>query len=195
MDIVIATNNKNKLKEYKEILLPLGINCLSLNDVNINIDPDETGTSFAENSLIKARSIARFTNKVVIADDSGLIIDAMPNELGLFSKRFMENCSYNEKMKEILRRLENKNRSARFICVITLTNYQDKTFQFEGICEGYIGNEIIGNNGFGYDPIFHALNNEKSMAELDENIKNEISHRGIASKKLLEFLKESVGDL
>lgn len=195
MDIVIATNNKNKLKEYKEILLPLGINCLSLDDINVNIDPEETGTTFAENSLIKAKTIARYTNKVVISDDSGLIIDEMPNELGLFSKRFMENCSYEEKMKEILKRLENKNRSARFICVITLTNYLDSTYQFEGVCEGYIGSKIAGKNGFGYDPIFHALDNEKSMAELEENIKNQISHRGIASKKLYDFLKERVGDL
>ena len=91
MDIVIATNNQNKLTEYKEILCPLGFNCLSLKELNINIDPDETGETYAENSLIKASTIAKYTNKVVLADDSGLIIDSMPNELGVFSKRFMEN--------------------------------------------------------------------------------------------------------
>lgn len=193
MDIVIATNNVNKLNEYKEILLPLGFNCLSLKDVNIDIDPEETGTSFAENSLIKASCIAKYTNKPVIGDDSGLIIDAMPNELGLFSKRFMENSTYNEKMEAIIEKLKGKVNTARFICVITLTNYQGRTIQFEGISEGYIGNEIKGSNGFGYDPIFYPLGSNKSMAELSSEEKHKISHRGLASMKLVNYLKESLG--
>ena len=183
MDIVIATNNVNKLNEYKEILLPLGFNCLSLKDVNIDIDPEETGTTFAENSLIKASCIAKYTNKPVIGDDSGLIIDAMPNELGLFSKRFMENCSYKEKMEAIIEKLKGKVNTARFICAI----------QFEGISEGYIGNKIKGNNGFGYDPIFYPLGSNKSMAELSSEEKHKISHRGLASMKLVNYLKESLG--
>lgn len=193
MDIVIATNNQNKLNEYKEILQPLGFNCLSLKDINVNVDPEETGTTFEENSLIKATEIAKYTKKPVIGDDSGLIIDAMPNELGLFSKRFMENCSYKEKMEAIIERLKDKEKSARFICVITLTNYFGKTIQFKGVSEGYIGNEIKGTHGFGYDPIFYSLNSNKSMAEIEESEKHKISHRGLASKKLVEYLKESMG--
>ena len=177
MDIVIATNNVNKLNEYKEILLPLGFNCLSLKDINVDVDPEETGTTFAENSLIKASCIAKYTNKPVIGDDSGLIIDAMPNELGLFSKRFMENSSYLEKMEAIIERLKGKEKTARFVCVITLTNFQGKTIQFEGISEGYIGSEIKGRNGFGYDPIFYPVGSNKSMAELSNDEKNKISSR------------------
>ena len=194
MDIIIATNNDHKLKEYKEILNHLGINCLSLKDENIDVDPDEDGNSFAENSLIKAKCIAKYTNKPVLADDSGLIIDAMPNELGIYSKRFMENSPYAIKNAAIIERLKGKSKTARFICVITLTNFINKTVQFEGICEGYIADSIKGINGFGYDPIFCALGNEKSMAELKESEKNEISHRGLATKKLVKFLKESLGE-
>ena len=194
MDIVIATNNLHKLEEYKQILHPLGFNCLSLDDVNINSDIEETGTTFSENSLIKANDIAKYTDKVILSDDSGLIIDAMPNELGIHSKRFMENSPYAIKNAAIIERLKGKSKTARFICVITLTNFTNKTVQFEGVCEGYIADSINGINGFGYDPIFCALCNEKSMAELKESEKNEISHRGLATKKLVKFLKESLGE-
>ena len=138
--------------------------------------------------------IKKHTNKIVLADDSGLIIDAMPNELGIYSKRFMEFNSYQEKMQAIIERLKDKEKTARFTCVITLTNYNGKTIQFEGVCEGSISTTIAGNKGFGYDPCFVPKGYNKTMAELGEGIKNQISHRGVASKKLLSYLKESMGE-
>ena len=190
MDIVVATNNKNKLREYKEILMPLGVNCLSLTDIGVDFDPIETGTTFQENSLIKAKSIASYTDKIVLADDSGIIIDAMPNELGVFSKRFMEFSTYEEKNAEIIKRVKGKVKTSRYVCVITLTNYFGKTIQFEGIFEGYISDEARGSNGFGYDPIFCPLGSSKTVSEMEDSEKHEISHRGIAAKKLYEFLEK-----
>ena len=194
MNIVIATNNAHKVKEYSEILNPLGITCLSLKDVNIDVDPDENGNSFAENSMIKAKEIAKYTDLAVLGDDSGLIIDAMPNELGLYSKRFMEDRPYEEKMAAIIERLKNNVKTARFVCVITLTNYNNQTVQFEGICEGSISSEIKGVQGFGYDPVFIPNGYDKTMGELGEEVKNKVSHRGLASIKLVKYLKESMGE-
>lgn len=192
MDIVIATNNENKLYEYKQILEPLGFNCVSLKDENINCDPDETGDSFQENSLIKATEIAKLTDKIVIADDSGLVINSLPDILGVKSKRFLdENATYFQRNSKIIEMLKNKDRSAYFICCITLTNYKGNTFQFEGIVNGKIAYEIKGKNGFGYDPIFIPDGLDKTLGEVDENYKNQISHRGVASKFLVEFLKNN----
>ena len=194
MDIVIATNNKDKLKEFKEILLPLGVNCLTLKDINVDVDPEEDGTTFKENSYIKATTIGKYTSLPVIADDSGIIIDALPGELGVYSKRFMEFSPYEEKNKTIIGRIKGKVRTARYVCVITLTNYMGKTMQFEGIWEGYISDEAKGTHGFGYDPIFCPLGSNKTVGEMQESEKHKISHRGIAAKKLFDFLKESIGE-
>ncbi|MDY2889782.1 MAG: RdgB/HAM1 family non-canonical purine NTP pyrophosphatase [Candidatus Caccosoma sp.] len=192
MDIVIATNNEHKVLEYKNILKGLNINCLSLNDLNIKCEPDETGKDFLDNSLIKAKEIARFTDKVIIADDSGLLIESLPNLLGVYSHRFLPLASYREKCEEILELLENSNnRKAKFVCVITLYNFKNEPIFFKGECLGSIGYEIKGDNGFGFDPIFIPKSYNKTMAELSEQTKNSISHRGIASKKLIAYLKES----
>lgn len=192
MDIVIATNNEHKVLEYKNILRGLNINCLSLNDLNIKCEPDETGKDFLDNSLIKAKEIAKFTNKVIIADDSGLLIESLPNLLGVYSHRFLPLASYREKCEKILELLENSNnRKAKFICVITLYNFKNEPIFFKGECFGSIGYEIKGENGFGFDPIFIPTSYNKTMAELSEQTKNSISHRGIASKKLIAYLKES----
>ena len=192
MDILIATNNKNKVKEYIEIFKDFDINCLSISDLNIDCDPQETGKTFHENSMIKAKEIAKFTDLPIISDDSGLVIDSLPDILGVYSHRFMPNNSYNEKCKEVIKLLENKPRNAHFVCVITLLNFNGETIQFEGISYGNISEEIKGENGFGYDPIFIPLGYDKTFSELDNELKNKLSHRGLASKKLIDFLNENL---
>lgn len=192
MDILIATNNNDKVKEYKEILSSLNCNILTLSDLNIVDDAEEDGSTFHENSLIKAKSVSKFTDKVIISDDSGIVIDAMPNELGIHSKRFMPELNYKGKMNEVLKRIKGKERTARFICVITLLNFKDQPLQFEGICEGRICESIKGENGFGYDPIFIPLNENKTMGEMSEEKKNRLSHRALAGQKLVEYLKKEI---
>ena len=189
MDIVIATNNINKVKEYNEILSPLGFNCLSLKDLNIICDPEETGSTFKENALIKAKEIAKYTNKVILADDSGIEIDAYPNLLGIYSHRFLENEPYSIKNATLISMLKDKIKTARYVCVIALVNFNEQELFFEGICEGHISDIPKGNNGFGYDPIFIPSGLDKTMAELESEEKHKISHRGIASIKLVEYLK------
>lgn len=189
MDIVIATNNINKVKEYNEILSPLGFNCLSLKDLNIICDPEETGSTFKENALIKANEIAKYTNKVILADDSGIEIDAYPNLLGIYSHRFLENEPYSIKNATLIEMLKDKIKTARYVCAIALVNFNDQELFFEGICEGHISDIPKGNNGFGYDPIFIPIGLDKTMAELESEEKHKISHRGIASNKLVEYLK------
>ena len=189
MDIVIATNNINKVKEYNEILSPLGFNCLSLKDLNIICDPEETGSTFKENALIKAKEIAKYTNRVILADDSGMEVDAYPNLLGIYSHRFLENEPYSIKNATLIEMLKNKIKTARYVCVIALINFNEQELFFEGICEGHISDIPKGNNGFGYDPIFIPNGLDKTMAELESDEKNKISHRGIASNKLVEYLK------
>lgn len=192
MNIVLATNNPHKVKEYKRILAPINCNILTLDDLNIVDDAEETGNTFNENSLIKACSIAKYTNCVIISDDSGIIIDAMKDELGVHSKRFLPSLDYKGKMSAILNRLEGKTRTSRFICVITLLNFKDKPIQFEGICEGHISDSIKGSNGFGYDPIFIPNNQSETMAQMSEEKKNLISHRALAGQKLIEYLKREI---
>jgi len=192
MEIVIATNNEDKVKEYKEILKELNAKIYSLKDLNIHDDPEETGTTFSENSLIKAKAISKYTDKIIIADDSGLVIDALPDLLGVFSKRFMgANATYYQKNTEVIRLLEGKERTARFICCLTVLNLTDEPLQFTGICEGSIGYEIKGENGFGFDPIFIPLNYKMSISEVSDEEKNRISHRGLACQKFINYLKEN----
>lgn len=190
MEIVIATNNEHKVQEYRELLKNMDIHCHSLKDLNIHFEAEETGKTFHENSFIKANAIAKYTSKTIIADDSGLIIDAYPELLGIYSHRFLKEASYEEKCKEILKRVKNKVRTARFVCSITLLNFQKQPVQFEGICEGIIADEYKGKNGFGYDPIFIPNGYKLTMGELSFDEKNKISHRGIASKQLIQYLNE-----
>lgn len=192
LTIVISSNNPHKIKEYKEIFIDYpNIEILSLKDANIDVDPEENGKTFKENSLIKAKAVAELTDNLVIADDSGLEIDALDGFPGIYSSRFMCNHTYEEKFAAIFDMLKEKeNRNAQFHCVITLVNLCEEPLFFEGIIRGKIAKSSNGTNGFGYDPIFIPIGHNKSFADLSENEKNAISHRGIASNKLLSFLKE-----
>ena len=191
LTIIISSNNNHKIKEYQEIFSNYpNITILSLKDANINVDPEENGATFKENSLIKAKAVAEFTNNLVIADDSGLEIDALDGFPGIYSSRFMSNCTYSEKFIAIFDMLKNKaNRKAQFHCVITLINLISEPLFFEGIVRGEIANSPIGSSGFGYDPIFVPEGYSTSFANISEDEKNAISHRGIAVNKMLDYLK------
>ncbi len=191
---VIATGNENKVKEFYKMLSPLGYDVKSLKDINLEIDVEETGTTFEENSLIKARDIASKLGKeyIVIADDSGLEIKALGGFPGIYSSRFMEGRPYSEKCLEIIKRLEGKDdRTANFTSAISLINYVDEDKVFVGKTFGKIDTKIEGDNGFGYDPIFVSddLGMSFGLCTLEE--KNKVSHRGRALNALLEFIKSN----
>lgn len=190
MKVVIASNNQGKIKEFKEILSPMGYEILDLN-VSLN-EFEEIGSTFKENALLKAEFVYRKTGYLTIADDSGLCIRSLPDILGVYSARFMgEATNYQVKMRAILDLLKDKDdRSAYFKSVIAVVG-DGVNLAFEGVCEGDIASEIKGESGFGYDPIFIPKNYQKSFGELDESIKNQISHRFKALKQMMEYLNET----
>lgn len=189
--IIVATNNKHKLEEFKKILGPYDIEILSLNDAKIVSDPDETGDTFQDNSLIKAKSVCRFTNEVVISDDSGLCVHALNDFPGVHSSRFMENSSYKEKWVAINKMLENyEDKSAHFQSTLCVMNLGKDPLFFVGKINGIIV-PAQGDSGFGYDPIFFVQEKNKTFGEMSSQEKNELSHRGVALKKFLEFLQKN----
>lgn len=194
MKLIMATGNMNKIKEVRQILQDTDIEVISMSDAGIDIEIEETGKTFEENAKLKAETIRNLTNMPVMADDSGLIIDAMPDELGIYSARFMgQDTPYTVKNQEILNRLKDvptNSRSARFICTIAIAFPDEETKVFEGVFEGRIAYEAEGDNGFGYDPIFYLPELGCTSAQLTEDEKNKISHRGKALKLATEELKK-----
>ena len=193
LEIVIATNNPNKVEEYRQMFASISnIKLFSLKDENIHIEIEENGKTFKENSLIKAEAISKFTNKFVLADDSGLEIEALDNFPGIYSARFMEGKPYKEKWAAIFEMLKNKeNKNAQFHCAITFITPSKDKYVFEGIEKGYITDKIEGENGFGYDPIFFSNSLNKTFGNATEEEKNAVSHRGKAFSQLLEFIKNN----
>ena len=193
LEIVIATNNPNKVEEYRQMFASISnIKLFSLKDENIHIEIEENGKTFKENSLIKAEAISKLTNKFVLADDSGLEIEALDNFPGIYSARFMEGRPYKEKWAAIFEMLKNKeNKNAQFHCAITFITPTKEKYVFEGIEKGYITENIEGENGFGYDPIFFSNSLNKTFGNATEEEKNAVSHRGKAFSQLLEFIKNN----
>ena len=193
LEIVIATNNPNKVEEYRQMFASISnIKLFSLKDENIHIEIEENGKTFKENSLIKAETISKLTNKFVLADDSGLEIEALDNFPGIYSARFMEGRPYKEKWAAIFEMLKNKeNKNAQFHCAITFITPTKEKYVFEGIEKGYITEKIEGENGFGYDPIFFSNSLNKTFGNATEEEKNAVSHRGKAFSQLLEFIKNN----
>ena len=193
LEIVIATNNPNKVEEYRQMFASISnIKLFSLKDENIHIEIEENGKTFKENSLIKAEAISKLTNKFVLADDSGLEIEALDNFPGIYSARFMEGRPYKEKWAAIFEMLKNKeNKNAQFHCAITFITPTKEKYVFEGIEKGYITEKIEGENGFGYDPIFFSNSLNKTFGNATEEEKNAVSHRGKAFSQLLEFIKNN----
>ena len=193
MDIILASNNKNKLREMRDILKDFGINVISQKEANINIEIEETGTTFEENAILKAKAIYELTKMPVISDDSGLEIDALDGAPGVYSNRFAgENATDEDKMNKVLSLMKDvpeEKRTARFKCTICYIDKNGNINTFTGVAEGKIGYKQIGENGFGYDPIFICEKN-KTFAEIPGEEKNKISHRGRAIERFIEFLKE-----
>lgn len=190
--IIFATGNKGKIKEIQEILQDMDVEILTMKEAGINIDIEENGSTYEENALIKARAVSNYTDAIVMADDSGLEVDAMDKQPGVFSARFMgEDTSYRIKNAAIIKNLEGlegQERSARFVCAIA-TVFPDKSeVTTRATVEGQIGFEEKGENGFGYDPIFYVPEFGKTTAELSPEEKNQVSHRG----KALRLMKEEL---
>lgn len=192
MKLIIASNNQGKIREYKEILEPLGFEVVSQKEAGVMLEPDETGTTFAENAAIKAKAIFEMVNCAVLADDSGLCVDALEGEPGVYSARYGGLQTSDERSELLLSKLENvpdKNRTAHFVCNIHMILNDGREIIAEGKCSGKIGHEFKGSNGFGYDPIF--MYGDKSFAEISSDEKNRISHRAAALNDLIQKLKES----
>lgn len=193
--IVFATTNEGKVKEIKEILGDFPIEVVSMKGMGITADIEENGTTFEENSLIKARALAKLTGLPALADDSGLEVDYLNGEPGIYSARYLgRDTDYDYKNNYIIDKLsgaKGEDRSARFVCVISLVLPDGREFVERGVVEGLIGYEQKGENGFGYDPIFYLPEYGKTSAELPPEKKNKISHRGkalTAMKKLIVTL-------
>ncbi|MBQ7774613.1 MAG: XTP/dITP diphosphatase [Lachnospiraceae bacterium] len=192
--IIFATGNKGKIKEIQMILADLGVEVITMKEAGIEIDIVEDGKTYEENALIKARAVAAHADCIVMADDSGLEIDYLNNEPGIYSARYMgEDTSYTIKNANLIERLNgvpDEQRTARFVCAIAAVMPDGKELTTRGIIEGQIGYEEKGSNGFGYDPIFYVPRFGKTTAELSEEEKNQVSHRGNALMKMKEELKK-----
>ncbi len=185
--IVFATNNENKLREAREILAPLGIEVISQHEAGAECEPEENGVTFAENAMIKAKAVYDIVKCPVIADDSGLCVDALDGRPGVYSARYAPKGQECAKLLSEMKDIPNDKRGAYFQCVIAYID-SDGYFTVSGKCIGKIGYEERGTNGFGYDPVF--VYNEKTLAEMSADDKNKISHRGNALKGLFDELKK-----
>ena len=190
--IIFATTNENKMREIKMILADVPFEIVSLKESGINADIEENGTTFEENAVIKAKAICELTGLITLADDSGLEIDYIHKEPGVYSARYMgEETPYHVKNQSLIERLkdaEGEQRSARFVCVIAAAFPDGRVITTRGTIEGRIGFEERGNNGFGYDPILYVPEYNMKTGEMPPELKNKISHRG----KALEQMKEEL---
>ncbi|MCM3543332.1 XTP/dITP diphosphatase [Priestia megaterium] len=191
-EIIIATKNAGKVKDFETLFSPKGFKVKSLLDFPEIEDVEETGVTFAENATLKAEAISSVLNKPVIADDSGLAIDALNGEPGVYSARYAgENKDDNANIEKVLQKLNDvpfEKRTARFHCALAIAVPGKRTEIVEGTCEGHILEEKRGENGFGYDPIFFVEKWRCSMAELTKEQKNQISHRANALKRLAPLI-------
>lgn len=194
MRIIFATGNEGKMREIRMIMEDLGLEILSMKEAGLKADIEENGTTFEENAVIKAKGVAELCEDIVLADDSGLEIDALNKEPGVLSARYMgEDTDYHIKNMSLVNRLEgvpDEQRTARFVCAIAAALPDGRVLETKAAMEGRIGYEERGENGFGYDPIFVLPEYGLSTAEISPELKNELSHRGIALRLMKEKLKE-----
>lgn len=189
-EIVFASHNEGKIKEIKKLLAPYGIMVKSTLDMNLP-DVEETGKTFEENSLLKSRTIAKLVNMPCLADDSGLCVDALNGAPGVYSARYAPNRDFDKGMEKLLAEMEkspNKSRNAHFSCVISLAWPDGQYKVFAGQVDGKIAFHKMGAGGFGYDPLFVPEGFTSSFAQMSQEEKNKISHRGRAVEKLKDFL-------
>ena len=194
--IIFATTNEGKMDEIRMILKDLKVELISLKDANLCLDIEENGLTFEENAIIKARTVMELTGEMVLADDSGLEVDFMDKAPGIYSARFLgEETPYNVKNQYIIDKLidaKGEERRARFVCVIACAFPNGDVITRRGTIEGFIANEICGVNGFGYDPIFYVPEYHCTTAEMSPELKNSISHRGIALNAIKDVIKENI---
>lgn len=190
--IMIATSNAHKVEEFKRMLQPYGYEVKSLLDLDEEIDIEENGTTFEENALIKAKTIYDKLHIEVIADDSGLAVNAMHGEPGIYSARFLgRDTSYDVKNQYIIDQVKDaEDKGAQFVCAIAYIDADGHENVFTGVVEGEIYDHIEGAKGFGYDPIFYYPPLKTTLANVSEDQKNEVSHRGKAIQMLLNYMKE-----
>ena len=192
MKLVIATGNKDKVREINEVLAGTGFEAVDMKSEGINPDIIEDAETFEGNALIKARAVHEFTNDYVMADDSGLCIDALDGAPGVYSARFCgEDSTYEEKFAkiyELLKDVPKDQWTARFVCAIAVVRPDGTEFTVRGECEGLLLDHPVGENGFGYDPIFFKPEFGMTTAQMDPEVKNSISHRGKALRAMVERL-------
>ena len=191
MKVIIATKNEGKVREFRELLKPYGFEPVSMAQAGVDVEIEEDGETFEENAHIKAKAVRAATGMPVIADDSGLEVEFLGGAPGIYSARYAgENATdeeRNEKLLEEMYGVDKPLRSARFVCAIYFILDNKREYCVTGTLDGYIGDEPVGDGGFGYDPIF-MLEDDRSLAELSEKEKNKISHRANAMRKLAEEL-------
>ena len=191
-EIIIATKNKGKARDFIAMFAPLGFEVKTLHDYEEVGEVEETGATFEENAILKAETVAKRLGKIVIADDSGLIVDALGGAPGIYSARYAGTDKDDEaNIDKVLYELEHvpeHERTARYYCALALAFPEGHTHVVDGACEGMILRERRGTNGFGYDPIFYIKELDKTMAEISIEEKNQISHRAIAMRKLQELI-------
>ena len=197
--IVFATGNAGKMKEIREILSDLDLEVVSMKEIGVDRAIEENGTTFEENAAIKAREVAKVCGEIVLADDSGLEVDYLNKEPGIYSARYMgEDTPYSVKNANIIERLEgvpDEKRTARFCCAIAAVFTDGAEVVTCGEIEGRIDYKEKGNNGFGYDPIFYVPQFGRTTAELSDEEKNSVSHRGKALRKMKEELRKRLGEI
>ena len=194
--IIFATGNQDKMREIREIMADMDVEIQSMKEAGIQVDIVEDGETFEDNARIKAQTIANYTDAIVLADDSGLEIDYLNKEPGVYSARYMgENTSYtikNQALLDSLQGVPKEKRTARFVCAIAAVLPDKEVLVTRQTMEGYIGNETEGENGFGYDPIFYLDEFGCSSAALTREQKNAISHRGKALRAMRDLLLEKL---
>ncbi|MGM9919610.1 MAG: XTP/dITP diphosphatase [Bhargavaea sp.] len=197
-EVIIATKNRGKAKDFEALLSPYGIKVLTLYDVAPELEIEETGTTFRENAALKAETVAEKLGKMVIADDSGLAVDALGGKPGVYSARYSgEGATDERNIEKLLAELSgvpDEERTARFVCVLAVAAPGTETRFFEGACEGRILRTPAGENGFGYDPVFYVPMEERTMAQLTPEEKAVVSHRGEAIRSLEEQAGELFGE-
>lgn len=191
--IIFATGNADKVREIQMIMEDSGMEVISMKEAGISIDIEENGSTYEENALIKARAVAKYTDVIVMADDSGLEVDYLNKEPGIHSARYLgEDTSYRIKNQNLIDRLSgvpDEERTARFVCAIAAVLPDGRELTTRATIEGRIDYEERGSHGFGYDPIFYVPEFHKTTAELTEEEKNQVSHRGKALRLMKEELK------
>ena len=185
-EVVLATGNKGKVREFSKLLEGVFGNVISLSDLDSPPEVIEDGKTFRENALKKAREIAKYSGKLTLADDSGLEVEALDGRPGVYSARYSgEGATANTNIAKLLEELgTNNNRNARFVCVLALVDPNGEELVVEGFCEGTVLDKPRGEGGFGYDPVFYLSDRKKTMAEVDPETKNLISHRAKACQSL-----------